>query len=190
MHLLLLIISAILVNNVVLARFLGICPYLGVSKRQETAVGMGLAVTFVMTLASTATWAIQRFVLVPQHVEYLQTIAFILVIAALVQLVEIVLRKVAPGLYEALGIYLPLITTNCAILGIAILSVREEYDLLETVLFSFGSAVGFTVAIVIFAGLRESLDRVEIPEPFRGTPIALIVAGLLALGFMGFAGLH
>lgn len=190
MNLLLLVISAVLVNNVVLARFLGICPYLGVSRRQETAVGMGLAVTFVMTLAAVASWTIQRYVLDRLGLEFLQTIVFILVIASLVQLVETVLRKTAPALYEALGIYLPLITTNCAILGVAILNVQQQHDIVETLLFALGSALGFTVAIVIFSGIRESLERARVPEVFRGTPIALIVAGLLALGFMGFAGLR
>jgi electron transport complex protein RnfA len=189
-NLLLLVISAVLVNNVVLARFLGICPYLGVSRQQETGVGMGLAVTFVMTLAAVVAWTIQRYVLEPLNLEFLQTIAFILVIASLVQLVETVLRKIAPALYEALGIYLPLITTNCAILGVAILNVQQQHDLVETLLFALGSAAGFTLAIVIFSGIREALERVQVPEAFRGTPIALIVAGLIALGFMGFAGLH
>ena len=190
-----LVLGAILVNNVIFARFLGICPYLGVSRSQETAVGMGLAVTFVMTLATAITWPVQHLVL--QRIEvgdgmnlgFLQTIAFILVIASLVQLVEIVLKKFSQKLYRALGIYLPLITTNCAILGVAILCIQQELDYLRSLVFAFSSALGFTLAIVIFAGIREALALRKVPERLAGVPIGLITAGILAMAFMGFAGL-
>jgi len=187
--LLLILISAIFVNNFVLARFLGICPFLGVSKKVETALGMGMAVTFVMTVATVVTWYIQTFVLVPFGLEYLQTIAFILVIAALVQLVEMVVQKTSPALYQSLGIFLPLITTNCAVLGLAVLNIQKDYSFLEGVVFAIGAAGGFTLALVLFAGLRERLELSAVPKPFRGTAIALITAGLLSLAFMGFAGL-
>lgn len=186
------LLSAILVNNVVFARFLGICPYLGVSKKTDTALGMSAAVAFVMVLASTITWLIQQFVLNPFGLAYLQTIVFILVIASLVQIVELVLKKVSKPLYQALGIYLPLITTNCAILGVAILSLTESLpgsNYLMALLYGFASALGFTMALVIFAGLREHMELYDIPEDFKGVPIALITAGILAMGFMGFAGL-
>ncbi|MGE4342807.1 MAG: electron transport complex subunit RsxA [Geoalkalibacter sp.] len=187
--LLIILISAIFVNNFVLARFLGICPFLGVSKKVETALGMGMAVTFVMTVASAVTWLVQRFVLVPLGVEYLQTIAFILVIASLVQLVEMVVQKTSPVLHQSLGIFLPLITTNCAVLGLAVLNIQKDYSFLEAVVFAVGAAVGFTLALVLFAGLRERLDLCPVPEAFRGTAIATVTAGLLSLAFMGFAGL-
>ncbi|AJF05385.1 electron transport complex subunit RsxA [Geoalkalibacter subterraneus] len=187
--LLIILVSSIFVNNFVLARFLGICPFLGVSKKVETALGMGMAVTFVLTVASAMTWLVQRFVLAPLGVEYLQTIAFILVIAALVQLVEMVVQKTSPVLYQSLGIFLPLITTNCAVLGLAVLNIQKDYSFLEAVVFAVGAAIGFTLALVLFAGLRERLDLCPVPEAFRGTAIAMVTAGLLSLAFMGFAGL-
>ncbi len=185
----LIIVSAVFVNNVVFSRFLGLCPYFGVSKKLDTAVGMSMAVIFVLTLAGTITYIVQTYVLEPLNIGYLQTIAFILVIASLVQLVEIVMKKVAPALYRALGIFLPLITTNCAILGISILAVQSKFNLLETIIFSFGSALGFGLALVIFASVREALETREIPEAFQGAPIAMIAAGILALAFMGFTGM-
>ena len=188
-HILLIIISAILVNNFVLARFLGICPYLGVSKRLESAVGMGAAVIFVMTLASIVAWVIQYYLLVPLNLEYLQIITFILVIAALVQLVEMVIQKTSPVLYQALGIYLPLITTNCIVLGVAVLITQKGFNLLETIIYSFGASAGFLLALVLFSGIRERLELSDIPWAFRGTTIALITAGILSLSFMGFSGL-
>ncbi|MBQ5752658.1 MAG: electron transport complex subunit RsxA [Alistipes sp.] len=183
------IIGAIFVNNVVLAQFLGICPFLGVSSKVETSMGMGAAVTFVMALSSIVVWLIQEFILAPLGIEYMQTIVFILVIAALVQMVEIVLKKVSPALYQALGIFLPLITTNCAVLGVAILMIQKEYSLLEGLLYSVSTAIGFALALVIFAGLRERLEFEEVPKAFDGVPIALITASLLAMAFMGFSGL-
>ncbi len=187
--LLLLIISAVLVNNFVLARFLGICPFLGVSKKTETAIGMGMAVIFVMSIASLVTWILQEYVLMPYNIEYLQTIVFILVIASLVQLVEMIIQKVSPVLYQALGIFLPLITTNCAVLGVAVLSIQKGYGFWEAVIFGIGAAIGFALALVLFAGIRERLDLADVPKPLRGTAIALITAGLLSLAFMGFSGL-
>lgn len=181
------VIGAIFVNNVVLSQFLGICPFLGVSSKVETSAGMGMAVTFVMALASVVTWALQRFILVPFGIEYMQTIVFILVIAALVQMVEIVLKKVSPALYQALGIFLPLITTNCAVLGVAIIAVQKNFDLLTTVIYSTSIAVGFALALILFAGIRERLEVEDVPQGMRGVPIALIAAGLLAMAFMGFA---
>lgn len=189
MSLILLFVGVVLVNNFVLARFLGICPFLGVSKQTETALGMGFAVVFVMTVASVVTWVIHQAILEPFDIEYLQTIAFILVIAALVQLVEIVMQKVSPLLYQALGIYLPLITTNCAVLGVAILNIQKQQGFLETLFFGFGASVGFTLALVLFSGLRERLALADVPKAFSGTAIALITAGLLSLAFMGFSGL-
>lgn len=186
---LLLIISAVFINNVVLARFLGICPFLGVSKKIDTSVGMGMAVIFVLTVASVVSWMVFTFILAPLGIEYLQTISFILVIAALVQLVEMVIQKSSPTLYQALGIYLPLITTNCAVLGVAIINIQEGYTFLQMLFFSLGSSVGFALALSIFAGIRERLALADIPKPFRGTAIALITAGLLSLTFMGFSGL-
>jgi len=188
-ELLLILVGAVFVNNFVLARFLGICPFLGVSKKVETALGMGMAVTFVMTVAAVVTWFIQYFILIPFGIEYLQTIAFILVIASLVQLVEMVLQKASPVLYQSLGIFLPLITTNCAVLGLAVLNIQKGYGFLESVIFALGAALGFTLAMVLFAGLRERLDLCPVPRSFRGTGIALVTAGLLSLAFMGFAGL-
>lgn len=187
--LLLLAISAVLVNNFVLARFLGICPFLGVSRKVETAIGMGMAVIFVMTVAGVVTWLLHRLVLVPYDVTYLRTIVFILVIASLVQFVEMVIQKVSPVLYQALGIYLPLITTNCAVLGVAVLNVQEDFNFVEMLVFSFSAAIGFTLALVLFAGIRERIEHADVPESLKGTGIALVTAGLLALAFMGFAGL-
>jgi len=185
----LLIIGAIFVNNVVFTKFLGICPYMGVSKKIDTALGMSMAVTFVLTLAGAITYIVQYFVLVPIGITYLQTIVFILVIASLVQFVEIVMKKVAPALYKALGIFLPLITTNCAILGVAILSVQSNFNFILTVVFSFASALGFGVALILFAGIREALDTREVPKVFAGSPIAMIIAAILAMAFMGFSGM-
>jgi electron transport complex protein RnfA len=189
MEYILIIISAIFVNNVVFAQFLGICPFLGVSNKVSTSMGMGAAVVFVITISAVVAYLLQYYVLVPLGIEYMQTIVFILVIAALVQMVEIVLKKVSPALYQALGIFLPLITTNCAVLGVAILLVQKEYNLLESVTFAFATAVGFALALVIFAGIRERLELDEPPRALRGTPIALITAGILAMAFMGFSGL-
>lgn len=189
MEYILLIISAVLVNNFVLTQFLGICPFLGVSKDLPTAAGMGGAVIFVMTLASAVTWSLQAFVLGPLHAEYLQTIAFILVIATFVQFVELVLKKTSPGLHKALGIYLPLITTNCAVLGVAVLNIKKTHTCLQSMTFGFGAALGFALALVLFTGLREKIARSSPPKCFRGTAIALVTAGLLSLAFMGFAGL-
>ena len=182
------IVGAIFVNNVVLAQFLGICPFLGVSSKVETSLGMGAAVTFVMALTSVVAWSIQTYVLVPLGIEYMQTIVFILVIAALVQMVEIILKKVSPSLYQALGVFLPLITTNCCILGVAILVIQKDYDLLTGVVYAFSTAIGFGLALVLFAGLREQMSLVNVPKGMQGTPIALITAGLLAMAFMGFSG--
>ena len=181
------VIGAIFVNNVVLSQFLGICPFLGVSSKVETSAGMGMAVTFVMALATLVTWCIQQYILVPFGIEYMQTIVFILVIAALVQMVEIVLKKVSPSLYQALGIFLPLITTNCAVLGIAIITVQKNFDLLTGVIYATSIALGFALALVLFAGIRERLEVEDTPEAMRGVPIALVTAGLLAMAFMGFA---
>ena len=181
------VIGAIFVNNVVLSQFLGICPFLGVSSKVETSFGMGMAVTFVMALASVVTWVLQNYVLVPFGIEFMQTITFILVIAALVQMVEIVLKKTSPALYQALGIFLPLITTNCAVLGVAIISVQKNFDLLTGVVYSVATAVGFALALILFAGIRERLEVEDTPNAMRGVPIALITAGLLAMAFMGFA---
>jgi len=186
---LLILLSSILVNNFVLSRILGICPFLGVSKRVETAVGMGCAVTFVMALASVICWIVQKAILDPLNIGYMQTIAFILVIAALVQLVEMALQKMVPSLYQALGIYLPLITTNCAVLGVAILNIDEGYNLIQTLVNGIGAALGFMLAIVLFAGIRERLELARIPEPLKDFPIALISAGLMSLAFLGFQGI-
>lgn len=181
------VIGAIFVNNVVLSQFLGICPFLGVSSKVDTSLGMGMAVTFVMALSAVVTWAIQNYILVPFGIEYMQTITFILVIAALVQMVEIVLKKMSPALYQALGIFLPLITTNCAVLGVAIIAIQKDFDLLTTVIYSVSTAIGFALALVLFAGIRERLEVEDTPQAMRGVPIALITAGLLAMAFMGFA---
>ncbi len=188
MEYVLIFITAIFVNNVVLSQFLGICPFLGVSKKVSTASGMGMAVAFVLVIATIVTYLIQKFVLDPNGIAYLQTIAFILVIAALVQMVEIVLKKVSPALYQALGVFLPLITTNCCILGVAILVIQKEYNLLTGVVYAFATAFGFALALIVFAGIREQLAMVKIPKGMQGMAIALIVAGLLAMAFMGFSG--
>jgi electron transport complex protein RnfA len=189
MEYILLIIGAVFVNNIVLTQFLGICPFLGVSNKTTTAVGMGVAVVFVITLATTVTWLIQHYVLNAFGLEYLQTITFILVIAALVQMVEIILKKISPSLYQALGIFLPLITTNCAVLGAAILVIQNDYSLATGVIFAAAKALGFAFALIIFAGIREQLDTLDLPKSMRGVPSALIVTGILALAFMGFTGL-
>jgi len=189
MELVLLVLGAILVNNFVLSRFLGICPFLGVSKKLSTALGMTAAVMFVMTLASTVCWLVFHGLLRPYGLEYLQTISFILIIAAMVQLVELALQKLSPGLYRSLGIYLPLITTNCAVLGCAVMNIMNESSLLVTAVFSLAAAVGFGLALVLFSGIREVLALADTPRSFRGTAIALLTAGTLSLSFMGFAGL-
>ena len=182
------IVSAIFVNNIVLSQFLGICPFLGVSKKIDTAMGMSGAVAFVMTIATIVTFLIQKTILDPFQIGYLQTITFILVIATLVQLVEIILKKISPALYQALGVFLPLITTNCAILGVAIMVIQKDMNLLESVVFAIASAIGCGLALVLFAGIREQLSLIRIPKGMNGTPIALVVAGLLAMAFMGFSG--
>ncbi len=183
------VISAIFVNNFVLSRFLGICPFLGISKKIDTAFGMGMAVTFVMTLAGTITYLINTLVLESLNIQYLRVVSFILVIASLVQFVEIVLQKVSPSLYQALGVFLPLITTNCAVLGLALLNVQYKYNLLQTIVHSIAAAIGFTLAIVLFASIREKMEISDIPEPFKGFPIALITASLLSFAFLGFTGI-
>ena len=188
LSLVLIIITAIFVNNVVLAQFLGICPVLGVSKKVDTASGMGMAVTAVLVVATVVTFLIQTYVLNAFGLEYLQTIAFILVIAALVQMIEIILKKTMPSLYQALGVFLPLITTNCCILGVAILVIQKDYDLLEGVIYAVSTGIGFLLAMVLFAGLREQLELANVPKSFEGVPIALITASLLAMAFMGFSG--
>ena len=182
-------LTAILMENFVLVKFMGICPFLGVSKKTETAVGMGLAVTFVMALASAMTWLVQRFLLEPFHLEYMQTIAFILVIAALVQFVEMALMKKMPALYDALGVYLPLITTNCAVLGVTLLNQTNGYNFGYSIVYAVGAALGFTLAIVLFAGVRERLEDSDIPEFMKGFPLALISASLISLAFFGFQGM-
>jgi electron transport complex protein RnfA len=182
-------ISAVLVQNFVLYYFLGICPFLGVSKKIDSAVSMGLAVTFVMTITAVVSWLINNLILIPHDLAYLQIVSFILVIASLVQLVEMFIRKISPPLYQALGIYLPLITTNCAIMGLALIAALNEYSFAETVIFGFGSGLGFTLAIVLMAGIREQLDLADVPEPLKGAGIALIVAGIMALAFNGFIGM-
>lgn len=189
MEYIILIISAVFINNIVLARFLGICPFIGVSNRVETAIGMSGAVLFVMVIASIATYLMHEYVLLPLGITFMRTITFILVIAFLVQMVEIVLKKVSPSLYQALGIFLPLITTNCAVLGVAVLSIDNDFNLLQSVIFSLANAAGFGLALVLMAGIREQLELVDIPEGIKGVPIAFITAGLLALAFMGFAGI-
>ncbi len=182
-------IAAIFVQNFVLARFLGLCPYIGVSKKLDSALGMGMAVIFVMTMASTFTWLIQTYLLVPFKIEFLQTIAFILTIASLVQLVEMVIQKTAPALYKALGVFLPLITTNCAVLGVAILNINEKFSFIEAILNGFFAGLGFTLVLLLMAGIREKLEKAELPKSMKGMPIAMIVAGCMALAFFGFAGL-
>ena len=184
-----LIIGAIFVNNVVLSQFLGICPFLGVSKDVKSSIGMGGAVLFVMLLATLVTWILNEYVLVPFKLEYLQTIVYILVIAGLVQMVEIILKKIAPALYQALGVFLPLITTNCAVLGVALIVVQKDMNLMQSIVYSASIAVGFTLALVIFAGIREQLELTGTPKGMKGVPIALVTAGILAMAFMGFNGL-
>ena len=189
MEYILIFITAIFVNNIVLSQFLGICPFLGVSKKVETATGMGAAVAFVLTIATIVTYLIQKFVLDAFGLEYLQTIAFILVIAALVQMVEIILKKVSPSLYQALGVFLPLITTNCAILGVAILVIQKDFNLLQSVVFAIATSIGFALALIMFSGVREQLSLTKVPKAMQGVPIALITAGLIAMAFMGFSGI-
>ena len=183
------ILGAVLVNNVVLVRILGLCPFMGVSKKLETAIGMGAATTFVLTLGCGTSYLVDHYVLIPTSVEYLRTLAFIVIIAAIVQVTELVIQKTSPMLHQVLGIYLPLITTNCAVLGIPLLNVAMHHDLLESLLFGLGSSVGFSLALVLFAGIRERLDGADVPAPFKGTAIAMVTAGLMSLAFMGFAGL-
>ena len=188
MEYLLIFIAAIFVNNVVLSQFLGICPFLGGSKKVSTATGMGAAVTFVLTLATIVTFLIQTYILTPNDLNYLQTLTFILVIASLVQMVEIILKKVSPALYGALGVFLPLITTNCCVLGVAIGVIQKNYNLLESVVYAFSTAIGFALALIIFAAIREQLELVELPKGVKGISIVMITAGLLSLAFMGFSG--
>ncbi len=183
------VFSAIFVNNIVLAQFLGICPFLGVSQRVTTALGMTGAVAFVMTLSTIVTYLVMHYVLVPLNLVYLQTIAYILVIAALVQMVEIILKKISPALYQALGVYLPLITTNCTILGVAILVIQNDFNLMESVTFAISNAIGFGLALTIFSGIREQMELMDLPEGMKGVPTSLVIAGLLSMAFMGFAGL-
>ncbi|MFW6140014.1 MAG: electron transport complex subunit RsxA [Acidobacteriota bacterium] len=189
MDILTVFVAAILVNNFVLYYFLGICPFLGVSKKIDSAFSMGMAVTFVMTLTAVASWLINHWILIPFGLDYLQIVSFILVIASLVQLVEMFIRKMSPPLYQALGIYLPLITTNCAIMGLALLAALKDYNFIKTVVFGVGSGIGFTLAIVLMAGIREQLDLADVPKPLKGAGIALIVAGIMALAFSGFSGM-
>lgn len=184
------IITAIFVNNIVFAQFLGICPFIGVSKKLSSATGMGMAVTFVMVIATIATWLVQQFILNPLDLGYLQTISFILVIAILVQMLEIMLKKISPALYTALGVFLPLITTNCAVLGVAIIVSQKDMSLVDGVVYSFATAIGFTLALIIMAGIRQQLETTDVPRSLRGVPIALIVAGILAMAFMGFSGIN
>ena len=189
MDIVMIVILAMLTENFVLSKFLGICPFLGVSRRISTALGMAMAVLFVMLVASMITFALQTYVLTPYEVEYLQTIVFILVIASTVQLTEMAIQKISPTLYQALGIYLPLITTNCAVLGLAVLNIQRGYSFVEVVFHSVGAALGFAVALLLFAGLREKLEKADVPEVFRGAAVAFVTAGILALAFQGFAGL-
>lgn len=189
MKLLVILLSVVLVNNFVLSRFLGICPFLGVSKKLETAVGMSIAVTFVMGLASVMSWLVQTYLLVPLGIGYMQTIAFILVIAGLVQFVEMVIKKTSPTLYQALGVYLPLITTNCAVLGVAIINIQSNFNLIETLVNGVGGGLSFTLAIVLFAGVRERLETAPIPKALEGFPIAMLAASLFSIAFLGFQGL-
>lgn len=188
MEYILIFISAIFVNNIVLSQFLGICPFLGVSKKIDTAIGMGAAVAFVLTIATAVTFLVQQYVLTPLGLGYLQTIAFILVIAALVQMVEIILKKTSPALYQALGIFLPLITTNCAVLGVAILVIQNKFSFFQSIVYALATAIGFALALVVFAGLREQLSMVKLPKAMQGMSIVLVTAGLLSLAFMGFSG--
>ena len=189
MEYIIIFIGAIFVNNIVLAQFLGICPFLGVSKKLDTAIGMAGAVAFVMTISTIVTFLVQKLVLVPLDLAFMQTIVFILIIASLVQLVEIVLRKTSPALHQALGVFLPLISTNCVILGVAIMVINKDFNLLQSVVFTISSAIGFGLALIVFSGIREQLALTNIPKEMKGTPIALLTAGLLAMAFMGFAGI-
>jgi electron transport complex protein RnfA len=186
---LLILLATALVNNVVLVKFLGLCPFMGVSRKMDSALGMGMATTFVLTLASAASWMLEHWLLQPLGIGYLRILSFILVIAATVQFTEMVIRKASPGLYQILGIYLPLITTNCAVLGVALLNIMEKHPFIDSLLFGFGSAIGFTLVLLLFAGLRERLALAQVPGAFAGAPIGFVVAGLLSLAFMGFAGL-
>ena len=189
MELVSLFITSFIVNNIIFSQFLGTCPFLGVSKKIDTAAGMGIAVIFVITLASIITFIVQKAILVPMELEYLQTIVFILIIAALVQFVEMFLKKSAPGLYQALGIYLPLITTNCAVLGVAINNIKFEHTFIESIVYSVGTSAGFMLAIVLFAGVRDKVDNADLPESLKGSAISLITAGLMSVAFLGFSGL-
>lgn len=186
---LVILLGTALVNNVVLVKFLGLCPFMGVSRRTDAAIGMGLATTFVLTLAAAVSWVVEALILIPLDLGFLRILSFILVIATIVQFTEAVIRKLSPALYRALGIYLPLITTNCAVLGVALLNIQEGHSFAESLLYGFGSAMGFTLVMVIFAGQRERMARLAVPAPFQGPPIAFITAGLLSMSFMGFAGL-
>ncbi|AAU91039.1 MULTISPECIES: electron transport complex subunit RsxA [Methylococcus] len=186
---LLILVSTTLVNNFVLVKFLGLCPFMGVSRKSETAIGMGLATTFVLTLSSVSSYLVDRFLLEPMGLQYLRTLAFIVVIAVVVQFTEMVVKKTSPLLYQVLGIFLPLITTNCAVLGVALLNVQAGHDFIESFLYGFGAAAGFTLVLVLFAGLRERIDAADVPAPFRGSAIALVTAGLISVAFMGFSGL-
>ncbi|MGL4363979.1 MAG: electron transport complex subunit RsxA [Bacteroidales bacterium] len=188
MEYIIIIVGAIFVNNILFAQFLGVCPFLGVSSKVDTAIGMSGAVTFVMAIATLVTFILQHYVLVPLNIDFMQTIVFILVVASLVQMVEIVLKKISPALYQALGIFLPLITTNCAVLGVAILVIQKKFNLAESMIFAFANAIGFGLAMVIFAGIREELELNNVPKQMKGVPIALITAGILAMAFMGFSG--
>ncbi len=183
------IFTAMLANNIVFAQFLGICPFIGVSKNMQSAYGMGLAVTFVMAVATAATWLLQHYLLLPLGLVYVQTIAFILVIAVLVQMLEIILKKISPGLYAALGVYLPLITTNCAVLGVAILAAQRDFGLLHSIVYAVATALGFMLALSLFSAIRMQLELSDVPRPMRGVPVALVVAGILAMAFMGFSGI-
>lgn len=189
MEYILIFIGAVFVNNIVLSQFLGICPFLGVSKKVDTAIGMSAAVAFVMTIATIVTFTVQKFVLEPNGLGFMQTISFILIIAALVQMVEIILKKVSPPLYQALGVFLPLITTNCTILGVAIMVIQKDFDLITSIVYAISSAIGFGLALIIFSGIREQLSLTHIPKDMQGIPIALISAGILAMAFMGFSGI-
>ena len=183
------IITTIFVNNIVFAHFLGICPFIGVSKKLDSAAGMGMAVAFVMTIATIATWLVQHYLLAPLGMEYVQTIAFILIIAILVQMLEIAMKKISPALYASLGVFLPLITTNCAVLGVAIIVAQKDMPLMQSIVYALATAAGFAMALLIMAGIRQQLELTDVPRPMRGVPIALIVAGLLAMAFMGFSGI-
>lgn len=188
-HYLLLLLSTILVNNFVLVRFLGLCPFLGVSRKLKSAIGMGLATTFVLTLASVSSYLIYQYLLIPLDLQYLRTISFIVVIAVVVQLTEIIMHSISPVLHRLLGLYLPLITTNCAVLGVALLNMQEEHNFVESLIFGIGTALGFTLVLVLFAALRERIDVADVPAPFQGASIGLITAGLMSMAFMGFIGL-